>query len=155
MVGRVLVSDIAPVVYQHGNNVIAAAMAAIPLSGSLTRQQADAALAQAVASADVRAFLLQNLRFGAAPYWRIGLPEIAGAVSALEGWVDLPGVYPGPSLFVAGARSDYLLSEHRPTIRRSFPAARFVTIKDAGHWVHADNPAGFLSVLEAFLHNWR
>src|ERR1700727_2283800 len=40
MVGRVLVSDIAPVAYEHGNGAIAAAMAAIPLGGTLTRQQA-------------------------------------------------------------------------------------------------------------------
>jgi esterase len=35
-----------------------------------------------------------------------------------------------------------------------FPAARFVSVKNAGHWVHADNPAGFLSIVEAFLHDW-
>ncbi len=44
--------------------------------------------------------------------------------------------------------------EHRPIIRAQFPAARFVAVKNAGHWVHADNPAGFLSVVEAFLHEW-
>jgi esterase len=32
-----------------------------------------------------------------------------------------------------------------------FPAARFVTVKDAGHWLHADNPAGFRAVVDAFL----
>jgi pimeloyl-ACP methyl ester carboxylesterase len=154
-VGRLLVSDIAPVVYEHGNDVIAAALAAIPLSASLTRQMADTALADTVPRADIRAFLLQNLRFGQNPHWRIGLSEIAGAIADLEGWIDLPGTYAGPSLFVTGARSDYVLAEHRPTIRRWFPSARFVAIKDAGHWVHADNPAGFLSVLEAFLHNWQ
>ena len=153
-VGRLLVSDIAPVVYEHGNTAIAAAMAAIPLTRTLTRREADAALADVVPRSDVRAFLLQNLRFGASPRWRIGLQEIADAISDLEGWVDLPGAYMGPSLFVTGAKSDYVLPEHRPIIRGLFPGARFVAIKDAGHWVHADNPAGFLSVVEAFLHNW-
>jgi esterase len=154
-VGRLLVSDIAPVVYQHGNDAIAAALAALPLSASLTRQAADAALAEAVPRADIRAFLLQNLRFGEKPHWRIGLQEIAGAIADLEGWSDLKGTYAGPTLFVTGVKSDYVLAEHRPIIRSWFPAARFVAIKDAGHWVHADKPAGFLSVLEAFLHNWQ
>jgi esterase len=27
-------------------------------------------------------------------------------------------------------------------------------VKNAGHWLHADNPAGFLSVVAAFLHGW-
>jgi esterase len=153
-VGRLLVADIAPVIYQHGNDVIARAMAAIALTPSLTRQEADAALVDEVPRADIRAFLLQNLRFGAAPHWRIGLAEIAAAIPDLEGWIDLPGVYAGPTLFVTGANSDYVLPEHRPVIRTRFPAARFVAIKNAGHWVHADNPSGFLSVLEAFLHDW-
>jgi esterase len=153
-VGRLLVADIAPVVYEHGNRAIATAMMAIPLTRSLTRPEANAALADAVPRPDIRAFLLQNLRFGTDPHWRISLDGIAGAIPDLEGWVDLPGSYPGPSLFVTGARSDYVLPEHRPIIRRWFPAARFVALKDAGHWVHADNQDGFLSVLEAFLHNW-
>ena len=66
-VGRLLVADIAPVIYQHGNDTIARAMAAIQLTPALTRQEADAALADAVPRADIRAFLLQNLRFGASP----------------------------------------------------------------------------------------
>ena len=154
-VGRVLVSDIAPVPYQHGNTAFAAAMQAIPLSPALTRKEADAVLAETVDDETLRPFLLQNLRFGADPHWRIGLREIAAAIPDLEGWVDLPGTYTGPSLFVTGARSTYVLPEHRSVIRHLFPAARFVAVKNAGHWVHADNPAGFLSVLEAFLHEWR
>lgn len=153
-VGRLLVADIAPVIYQHDNTMIAQAMRAIPLTATLTRQQADAGLADTVPRADIRAFLLQNLRLGASPHWRIGLEEIAAAIPDLEGWVDLPSVYSGMSLFVTGGNSDYVLPEHRPTIRRLFPAARFIAVKNAGHWVHADNPAGFLSVAEAFLYDW-
>jgi esterase len=194
VVARLLVSDIAPVAYQHDNTAIAAALEAIPLTPGLTRQAADAALAPAVKPPDIRAFLLQNLRFGTTPHWRIGLPEIAAAIPDLEGWEAVtwptdvapsgsvtpsagvipgegrgpttspgtarghdatePARYAGPALFVAGANSDYLRAEHRPIIRRQFPKARFVSVKHAGHWVHADNPAGFLSVLEAFLHDW-
>nr|WP_294506677.1 alpha/beta fold hydrolase [uncultured Rhodopila sp.] len=154
-VQRLLVSDIAPVPYDHGNTGIAEAMQAIPLTPTLTRQQADAALTPAVPRPDIRAFLLQNLRFGASPRWRIGLAEIAAAIPDLEGWDAIPGTYEGPSLFVSGAESDYVLPEHRPAIKAQFPAARFVAVKNAGHWVHADNPTGFLAVLEAFLRNWR
>jgi esterase len=151
---RLLVADIAPVPYQHTNTAIAEAMRAIPLTPSLTRQVADAALASATPNPDIRAFLLQNLRFGPHPRWRIGLPEIAAAIPDLEGWEPQSATYPGPTLFVTGANSDYVLPEHRPLIRQLFPAARFVAVKHAGHWLHADNPAGFLSVVEAFLHTW-
>jgi pimeloyl-ACP methyl ester carboxylesterase len=83
------------------------------------------------------------------------LDEIAAAIPDLEGWDTPAGSYPGPTLFVSGARSDYVLPEHRPLIRALFPTARFVSVKNAGHWLHADNPAGFLSVVEAFLHDWK
>lgn len=151
-VTRLVAADIAPVVYRHENARIAAAMLALKLTPGLSRATADSALAAAVPDAAMRAFLLQNLVPGPHPAWRIGLREIAAAMPAIEGW-DAPegAIYAGPTLFVAAAGSDYVRREDRPAIRARFPAARFVTLKNAGHWLHADNPAGFIAVLEAFL----
>lgn len=154
-VGRLMVADIAPVPYQHANNSVAGAMRAIPLHPGLTRVEAEAALMNAVPVPSVRTFLIQNIQFGPQPRWRIGLDEIAAAIPDLEGWETPTGTYTGPTLFVSGAQSDYVLPEHRPVIRALFPTARFVSVKNAGHWLHADNPAGFLSVVEAFLHDWK
>ena len=154
-VARLLVSDIAPVVYHHGNAGVAAAMRALPLGPLLTRAHANEALADAAPNPAVRGFLLSNLILGPEPSWRIGLDEIAAAIPDLEGWEDpVRPPYREPTLFVTGTDSDYVLPEHRPAIRALFPMSRFVGVKGAGHWVHADNPAGFLSVLEAFLHDW-
>ncbi len=201
-VERLLVADIAPVVYRPHNQPIVDAMLNVPLHDGLTRAEADAALQAAVPDAAVRAFLLQNLRLGAPPAWRIGLNEIEAAMADIEGWdgpadprgeapteggpsgsaataaaptdraptdgaptnggltgrgateaapTDERGTYAGRALFVAGEASDYIRREDRPAIRALFPAARFVTVKRAGHWLHADNPAGFLAVVEAFL----
>ncbi len=152
---RVAIADIAPVAYIHGNQSVAAALRAIPLTAGLTRAAAEAALTAYVPRPEVRAFLIQNLQFGPVPRWRIGLDEIAAAVPDLEGWETPAGRYPGVALFVSGAESDYVLPEHRPAIRALFPAARFVALKNAGHWLHADNPSGFLSVVEAFLRGWK
>ncbi len=151
-ISRLLVADIAPVAYPPAFRSFAEAMAAMPLSQDLTRVAADRALAATVEDPSVRAFLLQNLRFGAQPGWRIGLDAIAASLPALEGWQELDeNAYLGPTLFVAGARSDYILPEHRPDIRAMFPAARFATLKNAGHWLHADNPEGFVSLVDAFV----
>jgi len=151
-VSRLVVADIAPVPYRHGNDRIAEALRALPLSPGLTRPAADAALAGAVPDASMRGFLLQNLVLGERPHWRIGLAGIAGAIPALEGWETPAGLsYDGATLFVAGALSDYVRPDYRSAIRALFPRARFVTLKNAGHWVHVDNPSGFVSVLEGFL----
>ncbi len=149
---RVLVGDIAPAVYPPIYRAYAQAMATLRLSADLTRVAADRALATTIESPAIRAFLLQNLRFGAEPNWRIGLDAIAAGLNVLEGWPDLEeNAYLGPALFVAGSRSDYILPEHRPIIRAMFPAARFAVLKNAGHWLHADNPDGFVSLVDAFM----
>lgn len=151
-VSRLVVGDIAPVPYVHGNERIIAALRALPLSPGLTRAAADAALAGTVPEPSIRGFLLQNLALGEHPHWRIGLTEIAGAIPALEGWEAPAAVrYDGPTLFVSGALSDYVRPGDRPAIRALFPRARFVALKNASHWLHADNPSGFISVLEGFL----
>jgi len=151
-VGRLIVADISPVRYEPAYRSIADAMLAIPLTPGLTRAAADGALATAVPDAVVRGFLLQNLRFGPAPAWRIGLREIASNLPGIEGW-DAPqgGRYAGPALVLRGERSDYVRPEHRAAIRALFPDARFMSLKGAGHWLHADAPDAFAAVVEAFL----
>lgn len=143
------VADIAPVPYASRFRGYIAAMPALP--DGVTRAEADAALAGAVPDPGVRTFLLQNLRPGQTPPWRIGLSELADALPAIEGWESPAAHYDGPTLFISGDRSDYIKPEARTTIRELFPRARFVTLRNAGHWLHADNLAGFVGVLQAFL----
>ena len=151
-VTRLLIADIAPVPYPPRNHRIAEAMMALPLTPGLTRAAADAALAGPVPDMAVRQFLLSNLRFGAAPSWRIGLAEIAAALPAIEGWDDAgQGVYAGPTLVLRGERSDYVKPEDRATFRTLFPAARFASLREAGHWLHADAPDAFVATVDAFL----
>jgi pimeloyl-ACP methyl ester carboxylesterase len=151
-VARLIVADIAPVPYPPHLRAVVEAMASLPLSPGMTRVQANAALTDVVPDTAMRAFLLQNLQLGAAPAWRIGLSDIIAGFADIEAW-DAPddARYAGPTLFIAGATSNYIQPAHRPVIRALFPKARFVTLKNAGHWLHADNPAGFVAVVEAFL----
>lgn len=150
-VARLVVADIAPVTYPPRLRGYIAAMRALPLAAGLSRAAAEAALAPAVAEAAVRGFLLQSLVPGAAPRWKLGLDAIAAAMPQIEGWPEVAAHYPGPVLFVAGGRSDYVRPGYRPAIRALFPRARFVTLRAAGHWLHSDDPEGFLSVLDAAL----
>lgn len=45
----------------------------------------------------------------------------------------------GPTLFVRGSQSDYVLDKYLPEARAFFPKLEVVTL-DAGHWVHAEKP---------------
>ena len=150
-VTRLVVADIAPVAYRGAFGEYAAAMAALPLVANVSRAQADAWLATLVRDAGVRAFLLQNLVTGAGGGWRIGLAEIAAGLPDVLDWPATARRYEGPTLFVGGERSDYVTVAHHEVIVAAFPNARFATVANAGHWLHADNPEGFLAVVEGFL----
>ncbi len=150
-VSRLAVADIAPVPYPSHFGGYVAAMRAVP--PGLSRNAADAALAPAIDDPRIRGFLLHNWRPGVG--WRIALDAIEACLPRIEAWetpVEPP--YAGPTLFIAGAKSDYILPAYRPAIRAQFPAARFATIKDAGHWLHAEQPAAFIETLAAFFAAW-
>jgi pimeloyl-ACP methyl ester carboxylesterase len=152
-VDRLVVADIAPVRYPPALRGYVAAMQAVPLHHGLTRKAADAALAATIPEAGIRAFLLQSLRFESdPPAWRLGLDEIAAAMPAIEDFAPPPGArFAGPVLVLAGERSPYIRPDHHVAFHALFPQARFATVPKAGHWVHAENPTGFLALLEPFL----
>jgi pimeloyl-ACP methyl ester carboxylesterase len=152
-VERLIVADIAPVAYRHSNQDIAGAMLALPLREGMTRAEASAGLAGVVTDPTIRSFLLLNLRLGKgeAPGWQIGLSELAAGMDAIQGWEDGGTPYEGPSLFVTGGKSSYVPPSAHDGIRALFPRAEFAVLPDAGHWLHAEDPAGFLGAILPFL----
>jgi pimeloyl-ACP methyl ester carboxylesterase len=134
-----------------------AAMRAVDLEALRTREDADLALREAVPSTMVRSFLLQSLvREGVGPgrwRWRLNLELLERDLGELRGFPDPPpgAVYDGPVLWIAGANSHYVLPEDRPLMDELFPRTRLVKVKDAGHWVHSEQPETFLRTVRAFL----
>jgi len=153
LVSRLIIADIAPRPYPPALRAVVAALQALPLHAGLTRQEADQALRGAVPEAPIRSFLLQNLRFETAPpSWRIGLTEIAAAMPEIEAFAPPPGArFEGSALAMAGALSPYIRAEDHAAFRALFPRISFVSIPRAGHWLHAENPEGFLAELRGFL----
>ena len=146
-VSRLVVADIAPVAYpSHFGGYIPAMQAVQP---AMSRAEADAVLAAAVPDPGVRTFLLGNFRPGLG--WRVGLAEIGAALPAIEGWPGITGRYTGPTLFITGERSNYVQPDARSVIETLFPHAQFVLIKDAGHWLHTDQPVAFNAAVADFL----
>jgi pimeloyl-ACP methyl ester carboxylesterase len=133
-----------------------AAMRALDLSNLTSRQDADEALRTAVPSRMVRSFLLQSLvreESGGGWRWRLNLEALGRDLGELRGFPEPPpgATYDGPVLWVAGANSAYVLPEDRVHMDALFPATRLVRIKNAGHWVHSEQPEVFLETLRRFL----
>jgi pimeloyl-ACP methyl ester carboxylesterase len=145
LVNRLLVADIAPVAYTHSQNHLIAAMRALPLDQITTRTEADAALAPRITDDATRAFLLQSLDLRSAPArWLLNLDVLEREMTHITGWPEISGRFNGPTLFLSGGRSDYVLPDHRAPIKALFPAARFAKLPDAGHWLHAESPRAFI-----------
>jgi pimeloyl-ACP methyl ester carboxylesterase len=135
-----------------------AAMRDLDLDRLRTREDADAALRAAVPSRMVRSFLLQSLvREGAGAdggwRWRLNLELLGRDLGELRGFPEPPpgARYDGPVLWIAGATSHYVLPEDRARMEELFPNTRLVRVKNAGHWVHSEQPEVFLQTVRLFL----
>ena len=149
-----VVADIAPASSPSDHRPVLDALRALPVDALATRGAADSSLAPVIPDIGLRQFLLQNLvSEGARLRWRIDLESIDEALPDLT---DFPptrpdAVYEGPTLFLRGERSEYLMDRHRPRIRTLFPAAAIATIAGAGHWLHAEQPAAVVRRIERYL----
>lgn len=151
-VARLLIGDIAPVAYSHSQNALIDAMESLDLTELSSRSDADTRLSDQINAAAIRAFLLQSLDLKAQPpRWRLNLSVLRAEMDRIIGWpAEIRGQFDHPTLFLAGAQSDYVLPEHRATIKSLFPKAHFAKIPDAGHWLHADQPRAFEGVIRSF-----
>jgi pimeloyl-ACP methyl ester carboxylesterase len=152
-VQKLVVADMAPRAYAPAHDKIFAALLALDLPQYQTRGQIEEALAPDIPNPVLRRFLLKNLGRGDAGqlFWKINLRDLARNYWHLREPVAGNVPYPGPALFIRGGKSKYLLPEDEPLIRQWFPAAQIQTIPEAGHWVHADQPAEFLRLVLNFL----
>lgn len=152
LVRKLVVADIAPVAYGHTQSHHIAAMRGLDLAGLTTRAEADRRLSATIDDAALRAFFLQSLDLKSdPPRWRLNLEVLDAAMPAIVGWPEVTGRFDGPTLFLSGADSTYVLPEHRDQIRALFPAARFARIPGTGHWLHAEKPREFEAAVRAFL----
>lgn len=153
LVERLVVVDIAPVDYSHGFGAYVDAMLGLDVGALSSRGEVDDRLAASVPDAAIRAFLLQNLvRQKAGFAWRPHLQGLADAMPALMSFpIKEDDLFPGPTLFLAGANSDYVKAADRAEIDRLFIQAEIRRLADAGHWLHAEQPGAFLAHVQDFL----
>ena len=65
--------------------------------------------------------------------------------------LDFQWLINAPTLFIYGENSGYITGDDILTIEHKFTQVSFIEIKDAGHWIHAEQPKAFLEAVETFL----
>lgn len=154
LVERLVVVDIAPVAYDHSFDLIIEALHAVDLPKLSSRGEADGVLSGYLDELGLRQYLLQNLaRKDDDWHWRINLKGLQAGMGNLVGYpeVNPTEYFPGEALFIHGSLSNYVRPEYEAEIKAYFPQARLQSVPDAGHWVYAEKPEGFMAALIPFL----
>ncbi|WP_417249341.1 alpha/beta fold hydrolase [Celeribacter sp.] len=145
-----IVADISPVAYDHDNTHLIHAMRGLDLSKIERRSEADAVLKRDIPNPGVRAFLLQSLVVKEKK-WLLNLDVLEEYMPQIVGFPEVSGQFDGPAFFLSGGESTYVSRDHRAATKALFPAARFASIPDTGHWLHAEKPREFEAAMRAWM----
>jgi esterase len=153
---KLIVADIAPKYYTPHHDEIIAALNGLDLHAITTRKEAEAYMETRITEDGVRQFLLKNLYWKEEPKgsklaWRFNLPVITEQIDHVGKVLPANVFFEGPTLFLRGSESDYILDEDIDNIQEHFPNCKLDTIQGAGHWLHAEKPAEYLKVTLDFL----
>lgn len=153
MVDKLIVADISPKAYPPHHNSILAALNSVDFNKQTSRTLVDTKLAELIPQVGVRQFLLKNV------YWvekgqlayRFNLESLTK--NNLEVGKALPSftTFAKPTLFLKGSKSDYITKNEFGIIEAHFPDSKVVTVANAGHWLHAENPKDFYQQVCDFL----
>ena len=152
-ISKLIVADIAPVSYQHSHTDLIDPILALELDQISSRSQVDKALATDISDPMLRGFLLQNLgREGDKWYWKVNWRAIQRQMSSLVEFPLNPDDKTGiPALFIGGENSGYIDDHGLAAINQFFSNARIEMMRDAGHWLHVEQPQKFVELVLDFL----
>jgi pimeloyl-ACP methyl ester carboxylesterase len=150
-VEKLVVVDMGVKGYKPHHQMILKALHAVDLEALESRNDAEEAMKPFISDFGVRQFLLKNLyrKDRDSFAWRINFPVLEKKMGEIL--APLPqGRIECETLFIRGTKSDYIKPEEFMEIQEYFPAAKFAELP-VGHWVHAEDPDGFLKILMDFV----
>ncbi|MCB0760651.1 MAG: alpha/beta fold hydrolase [Flavobacteriales bacterium] len=151
-VEKLVVADMGVKSYPPHHDRILEALNKIDGQIITSRKQAGTILEEYIQEESVRQFLMKNLYWKEKGLlkWRMNVPVITRSMpSILEAVPD--GVVEAETMFIRGDQSGYILDEDKFFIDKIFPNSTLETIANAGHWLHAEAPEQFYSMVNAFL----
>lgn len=152
-VQKLIVADIAPKNYPPHHHQILEALVAVDFSKITLRTEVDEVLKQYIDEMGVRQFLLKNVYRKTKDQldFRFNLESLTENNNEVGAPLPAFTEYDGEVLFLRGANSGYISDSDTALIEAHFSKAKIVTIANAGHWLHAENPVDFMNELQVFL----
>lgn len=153
LVSKLIIADIAPRFYPTHHDQILEGLSSLNFDVLESRTEADNVLSSFVSDFGTRQFLLKNL------YWvekgklglRINLEVLKNQVEEVGEALPIFNTFSGDTLFLKGDKSEYIALSDEALIKMQFPNSTIETIKNAGHWLHAENPEDFYKSVIQFI----
>lgn len=162
-ISRLIIADISPRGYgdstldfNHSDfhQKVITSMLAVDFSNVSGLGDIDRQLETRLHDKQLRQFLLKNIekRPESGYFWRLNLSALLGNVDnltvGLESFLAEGKVFEQfPVLFIRGEKSNYIREPDLVMIRQLYPNAQIVTIRNAGHWLHAEQPAAVVALI--------
>lgn len=142
MLNKLIVVDIAPKEYPPHHQEIIKALNVVDFSKVKSRKEAEEVVSKFINDFAIRQFLLKNMYWKSPEElaWRFNLPVIEKNIELIGKNTLGNKVIDVPTLFIAGAKSHYILPSDENVIKTYFPQAQILFFPNAGHWVHAEAP---------------
>ena len=155
MVDKLIVVDISPKKYKGSHHEIFDALLSLDVKKINGRKGADEHLAKTIDEPNIRLFLMKNLTREKEGGYRLkmNLPVLHKYYNEILAAIESDEPFDGETLFIRGEKSKHIMNGDEKLITDLFPIAKIETIKNAGHWVHADEPIELLAVVKSFLEN--
>lgn len=152
-VNKLIVVDIAPKYYPRHHDQILKGLDSVDFTKQKSRKEIENVLKNYIPESSVRQFLLKNV------YWktkekldfRFNLESLLDNIDEIG--IALPPltVFEGKTLFLKAEHSGYINDDDKSLIEAHFPNSKIATVKNAGHWLHAENPIDFYDYVVSFL----
>lgn len=152
LIDKLIVADIAPKEYPTHHGSIIYGLNQLTPEKYKSRKQADEALAMHIKDWGTRQFLLKSLyRKNPGYAFRFNLPVLGKSIDFIGEHKSFGKPIEVDTLFVRGGKSDYITDADKMLIDHAFAKAELKTIKNAGHWLHAEKPNEMFNIVVDFI----
>lgn len=139
---------------QHAKILSSLLMLRLDLATS--RDVLDESLSHHIADKRIRQFLLKSVRRAddGGFQWQLNVEALSQNLNSIMGSVptsELGKPISIPTLFLKGEKSNYVYPQGEEQLKTLFSNYEVKSIRNAGHWVHAENPTELLSEIHLFI----